>query len=142
MEAKTRPRKAGRRPILVLTPQEIVPTEREECVAFWGYCQRVLKLGFSIFHVPNEGIRETWYTKALIAIGLTPGVLDYVILIPNAKYHALLIDMKRSNERHKKKNANQEAFIENALKQGYYACYAYGFDDALKIYTDYVNNKL
>ncbi len=142
MEAKTVARKPGRRPILVLKPQEIIPTEREECVAFWDYCQRVLRLGKSVYHIPNEGMREGWYAKALVKIGLTPGVLDFFFQKHNKRWHGLYIDMKRRNRQNHKKDADQEAFIENALKDGYYACYAYGFDDALRIYTDYVNDKL
>ena len=137
-----RKRRIGRRPILNLKTQTIIPSEHQECKVFWEYCQRVLRLGLSVFHVANEGMRETWYTKSLISIGLTPGVLDYVFLIPNNKYHGLIIDMKRIDEREKKKKPTQEAFIENCIKSGYYASYAYGCEDAIKIYTDYVNNKL
>ena len=137
-----RKRRIGRRPILNLKTQEIIPSERQECLLFWEYCQTKLKLGLSVFHVPNEGKRDEWYAKALKAIGLTPGVLDYIFLKPNHKWHALIIDMKRRDERSKPKKATQEAFIENAMKEGYYATYAYGFDDALKIYTDYVNNRI
>jgi len=96
----------------------------------------------SVFHVPNEGMRDAWYTKSLISIGLTPGVLDYVFLVPNEKWHGLVIDMKRINERGRKKRENQEAFIEKCLENGYYATYAYGFDDAIRIYRDYVENRL
>lgn len=138
----TRKRRIGRRPILNLKTQELVPSEYEECKAFWQYCQKILRLGMSIFHVPNEGIRESWYTKALINIGLTPGVLDYFYIKANQKWHGLIIDMKRRDLRGKETDPKQDAFIENAKKNGYYASYAYGFDDAVKIYTDYVNNRL
>lgn len=96
----------------------------------------------SVFHVPNEGKRDEWYAKALGRIGLTRGVLDYVFLVANEKYHGLIIDMKRIDERYKKKKPEQEAFIENAFKRGYYGSYAYGCADAIKIYTDYINNRL
>jgi len=137
-----RKRRIGAFPRFKLEAQEIVPTEYEECKAFWQYCQKVLKLGKSVHHIPNEGMRESWFAKALIRIGLVPGTLDYFFQRSNNKWHGLYIDMKRKNQRDKKKNLDQESFIENALKDGYYAAYAYGCDDAIKIYTDYVNNRI
>lgn len=137
-----RRRRIGRRPILKLETQELIPSEYEESKAFWQYCQRVLRLGMSVHHIPNEGMRESWYTKALIRIGLLPGVLDFFIQRVNKKWHGLYIDMKRKDQRGKKTDEDQDAFIENAIKDGYYASYAYGCDDAIKIYTDYVNNRI
>lgn len=142
MQARPRKRRIGRRPKLDLKTQEIIPSEFEECKAFWQYCQRYLRLGLSVFHVPNEGIRESWYTKALINIGMTPGVLDYFFLKRTEKYGGLIIDMKRRNMRGKKTDEDQDLFIENAIKEGYYASYAYGCEDAIRIYTEYVNNRL
>jgi hypothetical protein len=137
-----RKKRLGRRPILKLETQEIIPSEYEESKAFWSYCQLKLKLGKSIHHIPNEGMRESWFTKALIRIGLLPGTLDYFIQRSNSKWHGLYIDMKRRDQKNGKKDIDQEAFIENALKDGYYATYAYGCDDAIKIYTDFINNKI
>jgi hypothetical protein len=137
-----RKQRIGRRPILKLKTQELIPSEYEECKAFWHYCQRIIRLGRSVHHIPNEGMRQSWYTKALIMIGLLPGALDYFIQKPNQKWHGIYIDMKRKDQREKNKDSEQEAFIENALKDGYYATYAYGCDDAIKIYTDYINNRI
>lgn len=128
--------------ITVSKSHEIIISEYEECKAFWQYCQVVLRLGKSIHHIPNEGKRESWYTKTLICIGLLPGTLDYFIQRPTLKWHGLYIDMKRKDQRGKKTNLYQDEFIKNAINDGYYACYAYGCDDAIKIYTDYINNRI
>ncbi len=135
-------KKYSRRPILNLKTQTIIPSEFKECQAFWEYCQRVLRLGTTIIKHCNEGQRDEWYGKALRTVGLTPGVCDYQYLVSNGKYHTLWIEMKRANERERKKRPEQDAFIEMLLKNGHYASYAYGCDDAIRIYTEYVNNKL
>lgn len=122
--------------------QEIIPSEYEECKAFWAYCQRVLRLGKRAFHHANEGKRDAWYGKALKNIGLTPGLLDYQFLKKNPKYIGLWIEMKRKDGRKKPKDPDQEEMMEILREEGYYANYAYGCDDAIKIYTDYVNNRL
>jgi hypothetical protein len=135
-------RRIGRRPVLDLKTQTLIPSEYEECKAFWQYCQKVLRLGKKIHHIANEGIRDSWYTKSLINIGLTPGVLDYHYVPRNDKFIGLWIEMKRIDGREKKKDADQEEFIAMLNENGHYATYAYGCDHAIKIYTDYVNNRL
>jgi hypothetical protein len=119
-----------------------VPTEYQECKIFWDYCQRVLKLGMLIYHIPNEGKRQGWYAKALNRIGLTPGILDYHYIQRNEKYLGLWLDMKRIDGLHKKKDEKQEECIEMLRQCGHYACYAYGAHDAIKILDDYRENRL
>lgn len=135
-------RRAGRRPILDLKTQTLIASEYEECKAFWNYCQQVLHLGKTLIKHANEDRRDAWFAKALVAIGLTHGVCDYQYLVSNGKYHTLWIEMKRIDERGKKTRAEQDDFIEMLKRHGHYATYAYGCDEAIKIYTDYVNNKL
>lgn len=124
---------------LKMTP---FPTEYQECRAFWDYCQIVLKLGKRVFHHVNEGKRTYAHTQALKNIGLTPGLLDYQFLIENDKYKGLWIEMKRKDGINKKKNKEQDEFIALLLDSGYYACYSYGYEHAIRIYKDYVNNRL
>lgn len=131
-----------RRTTFNLKMQELILSEYDESKAFYQYTQKILRLGKAIYHIPNEGIRENWYTKVLKAIGLTPGVCDFHYIPRNEKYLGLWIEMKRRDGRTKIKDMQQEEFIEMLLKNGHYATYAYGFDDAIKIYTDYVNNRL
>jgi len=137
-----RKKRIGRRPILNLKMQKIVPSEFQECKLFWQYCQTVLRLGMSIYHIANEGKRDSWYTKALLNIGLTPGMLDYHYIPRNEKFIGLWIEMKKIDGRDKAKDPDQEACIEMLLKNGHHACYAYGADHAIKIVTDYVNNRI
>lgn len=68
--------------------------------------------------------------------------MDYQWPVPNKKYIGLWLEFKRVDERGKKTKPEQDEWIARLLKIGHYASYAYGCDDAIKIYTDYVNNRL
>lgn len=137
-----RKRRIGRRPILDLKAQTLIPSEYQECKAFWGYAQRVPRLGEYLIKHANERIGHSWFTKALIAIGMRPGILDYQWPVPNQKYLGLWLEFKRIDQREKKKDVDQDEWIEKLNKIGHYASYAYGCEHAIKIYTDYVNNRL
>ena len=47
-----------------------------------------------LFAVPNGGRRDGITGARLKEEGVLAGVADLVLLVPNAKYHALLIEMK------------------------------------------------
>jgi hypothetical protein len=140
--AMLRKRRIGRRPILDLKAQIVIPSEYQECKAFWGYAQIVPLLREYLIKHANERIGHSWFTKALIAIGMRPGLVDYQWPLRNEKYNGLWIEMKRIDGREKAKDADQDEWIEKLRKIGHYATYAYGCDHAIKIYTDYVNNRL
>lgn len=118
-----------------------VPTEYHECKAFWQYA---CKAGFSddLVKNVNEHKSEGWFARALCAIGLRKGLPDYHYIVPNDKYAGLWIEMKRTTELGKKHRPEQDEWIARLKKRGHYAGYAYGADDAIRIYTDYVNNRI
>jgi hypothetical protein len=128
-----------KRPILDLKSQKLIVSEYEECKAFWDYCQRVLKLGKTIIKIPNDE-RDDWFRRALVAIGLTVGACDYVYLSSNEIYHTCWIEMKRQDERGKRRRAEQDAFIDMLRRNGHFASYAYGAKDAIEILIGYINN--
>lgn len=121
---------------------KVIPTEYQECKAFYQYTQTVLRLGKTIIKHVNEGARVGWWGKALCLIGLTRGVCDYQFICPNNKYSTLWLEMKRTDGYHKKKNADQDEFIAILRAHGHYACYVYGWEDAVKILHSYINNEL
>ena len=51
-------------------------------------------LAARLFAVPNGGRRDGITGARLKEEGVLAGVADLVLLVPNAKYHALLIEMK------------------------------------------------
>jgi hypothetical protein len=133
----------GKRPILNLKTQTLIPSEYQECKTFWQYATR---LGFAedlIKHANERKERDGgWFLKALFAIGFRKGLLDYQYIVANQKYHSLWIEMKRLDHDPKNNKAEQDEWIERLLKKGHYASYAYGCDHAIKIYQDYINNRL
>lgn len=137
-----RKRRIGRRPILDLKMQVLIPSEYQECKAFWQYAQMIPLLKKFLAKHANERIGHSWFTKALIAIGMRPGLLDYQWPVRNNKYIGLWIEMKRIDQRDKAKDADQDEWIANLLEIGHYATYAYGCDHAIQIYNDYINNRL
>lgn len=126
-----------------LIERKLIPTEYQECKAFWQYACRA---GFSddLIKNANERIQVDggWFIKALYAIGFRKGLLDYQLIRSNEKYHTLWIEMKRIDQRNIKKRPEQDEWIERLLRRGHYAAYAYGCDDAIRIYKEYINNEL
>ena len=140
--AIVRKRRIGRRPILNLEMTQFIPSEYEECKAFWQYLVRLRLDDDWTKHANERKGDDVWFIKALYAIGFRKGLPDYQNIVPNEKYHSLWIEMKRVDQRDVKKKPEQDEWIERLLKRGHYATYAYGCDDAIRIYKDYVNNKL
>lgn len=135
-------RKRTKRPRLDSTTQQLIPSEYQECKSFWQYA---IAKGFDGDLIKNANERkggESWFIQILYAIGFRKGLLDYHYIVANEKYHGLWIEMKRIDQRDKKKSQEQNEWIEKLLKRGHYASYAYGVDEAIKIYMDYVNNRL
>jgi len=120
----------------------VIPTEYQECKTFYQYTQTVLRLGKTIVKHVNEGARVAWWGKALCAIGLTRGVCDYQYFVPNKKYHGLWIEMKRVNERDRKRRPEQDEFIATLRAHGHYACYVYGAGEAIRILEEYMADRL
>lgn len=120
----------------------LVPTEYQECKAFWQYC---VALGYAPDLIKQANERKEsqgWFIRALIAIGFRKGLPDYQYIVSNGKYHSLWIEMKRKNAKGLKSNHDQNEWIERLLKRGHYACYAMGCDDAIRILHLYLNNQL
>ena len=138
--AVIRKKRIGLRP--KLQNGQLIPSEYQECKAFWQYA---VAKGFSDYlvkHCNERKENDPWFVKSLLAIGLAKGLPDYQYIIPNAKYHSLWLEMKRKDQRNEKKRPEQDTWIARLKKVGHYSTYAYGCDDAIKIYTDYVNNRL
>lgn len=137
-----RKRRIGKRPILDLKTQTLIPSEYQECKAFWQWAQNIPKAKKFLIKQANERNGDSWFTKALIAIGLRPGLPDYQYPIRNDKYIGLWIEVKRIDQRNVKKKPEQDEWLENLRQEGHYSSYAYGCAEAIKIYTDYVNNRI
>lgn len=119
-----------------------IPTEYQECKAYWSWAQHhTILREYLIKHV-NEGKRSYVSAKYLQLIGMRKGLPDYQLPIPNNKFHSLWLEMKRINQKNRKKDTDQLAWQERLLRAGHCAIFVYGWEDAAKITIAYLNNKI
>lgn len=90
------------------------------------------------FHVPNEGKRTLAGNAKLKRQGLLAGVSDIIILTPNKDYHGLVIELKVKTGR---VSDSQKNFLQQCLRNGFYACVVYSLDALKEVLTDYLENK-
>ena len=102
------------------------------------------------YAIPNGGKRHVKTASDLKKQGVSAGVPDLCIPIPNNDYHGLYIEMKRRPKilkNGKKSYTNSSASISqlewisklNAL--GYKATICYGSDEAIEVIKKYLENK-
>jgi hypothetical protein len=135
-------RSRTRRPLLKLSTQTLIVSEYEECKTFMDWVNLNPALAQFMIKNTNEGQYTPWFVKALIRIGMRPGLPDYHLPLKNDRFMGLWIEMKRKDEQDKKKKAEQDAWIARLNKIGHYATYAYGADEAIRITNQYLNNKI
>ena len=102
-----------------------------------------------IFRVSIDGVRLPIgiLMKMKRSGGLQRSLPDIEIFYPNKGYHGLFIEMKVTGRKLKKKNgdwmderlAEQATTIEKLNNLGYYATFADGESDAIKIIENYFN---
>lgn len=67
---------------------------RLQCECFRVFGLRYRQLAGRLFAVPNGGRRDAVTAAKLKAEGVVAGVADLILLVPNDRYGALLIEMK------------------------------------------------
>lgn len=121
---------------------EHIPSEYDECLTFYQWTQWHPRLKGNVIKIVNEGKRSVVQGARLKAIGLSKGEPDYIIPVPNRKYHSLWLEVKTVDERLKKQKKEQIEKINRLLKLGHYATFAFGASQCIQITTDYLNNML
>ena len=81
-----------------------------------------------LHHVPNEGFRSLRAGHELKLQGMKPGVPDICLPVPKGRYHALYIEMKRSNGG--RVSEAQNWWIDKLNGAGNLAVICHGFDEA------------
>lgn len=92
----------------------------------------------NLFAVPNGSMRDVIVGGKLKAEGVLAGVSDLILLKPNGKYGALLIEMKTARGRQSEKQAEWQSLIE---KDGYKYVVCRSIDDFMREVKDYLSNK-
>ena len=106
------------------------------------------KLAHLLFHVPNGGSRAFRISKSgarfspeaqrLKKMGIRPGVSDLFLMLPNAAYHGLWIEMKA---RDGKMSPEQIEFQANALDLGFDVCIVRKFEQFKQFLEEYISHR-
>lgn len=115
-------------------------TEYEECEALWQWAQLTPVVKDYLFKIVNEGKRSKWYGQQLRNIGLRPGIPDYCLPIPNNNFHALWLEMKTKHLKGSVFAPTQIEWMSKLNHAGYYATFVFGWEDAVRVIKDYLNN--
>ena len=92
-----------------------------------------------MFSIPNGSLRNKMVAVKLRREGVKAGTSDFTIQVPRCGYHGLWIELKAEKGR---KQDNQVEFIDAIRKQGYYADFVFGADDAIQLIQKYMDGKI
>ena len=92
-----------------------------------------------LYHVPNGGKRDARTAAILKRCGVKSGVPDLVLPVARCGYHGLYIELKAGKNRTSK---NQDMWLENLRKQGYFTAVAYGFEEATSLILRYLKGEV
>jgi len=112
------------------------PTEREEQKTLIQYLRA---RGIPFYAVPNGGSRNPIEAKNLKAEGVSAGVPDICIPVPNKKYHGLYIEMKR--QKGGRVSEKQKEWIDRLNQNGYLAVVCRGFKEAKIVVEKYMEGR-
>ena len=73
------------------------PSETALQMAAWRYLQYALPPEVRAFHVPNGGKRDEREAAKLKAMGVCPGVHDFVFVLPNAQVATIELKVGRND---------------------------------------------
>lgn len=108
---------------------------------------RWLHPNVNAFHVPNGGSRSKILIRGKLVcvegekfkrMGVKPGVSDVLILVPRGKYHGAILELKTEDG---KLSPEQESFLRQCAKDGYYAAALFSFNEFTETVTWYLNLK-
>lgn len=91
-----------------------------------------------LFAIPNGGMRHPIEAHNLKLQGVKAGIPDLMLAYPSNNYHGLFIELKRNSPRKGLISAEQAIWLHRLQNAGYLATVAYGWEDAWKIITNYL----
>lgn len=126
----------------MLMAYDLVPyedAEQAEVMEWAAWCKYRKELKW-LFHVPNGGERPGAVAKKLSHLGVKSGVSDLVLPLARGGYHGLFIELKR--QKGGKLSDSQREFLDDMIAAGYMAAVARGSEEAIRIITDYLEERL
>lgn len=92
-----------------------------------------------MFAIPNGGRRDKKEAYFLQRSGLKAGVPDMLLPVARGKYHGLFIELKVGKN---KPTYLQNQWLKGLAEQGYKAVVCYGWTEAAKTITNYLNGDI
>lgn len=122
--------------------RQIVPTEKQEHMAFMSWCRTQPVIRDIIIHIPNGEKRDKITGYHLKQMGVRPGVSDFFLPLPVQDddgnwFHGLWLELKRKS--HANESSEQRNWINSMRFYGYQAFFCYGCDDAIQKLKNYVS---
>ncbi len=112
-----------------------VSEHSEQCTVI-EYC-RLRR--YPVFAIPNGGSRNKAEAARLKAEGVSAGVPDLFLPVPNKSHHGLFIEMKVGRNR---PSPAQDNWLALLRKNGYDAQVCYGADAAIAVIDDYMRDAM
>lgn len=119
-----------------------IPTEMQECRAYWQWVQTVPLLRDYLYKIVNEGKRSVIQGGQLKQIGLRAGLPDYHFPVANDNWYGFWLEMKTRKKSEKVMPSHQSDWLEKLRKIRQYATFAYGWEDAAEKTMSYLQNKV
>lgn len=91
-----------------------------------------------MYHIPNGGKRNALEAASLKRQGVKAGVPDIHLPVARGGFHSLYIELKVGNNQPTEK---QKEWLRDLKEQGNCIAVCYGFSEAVKVITDYLNLK-
>lgn len=116
-----------------------VPTESDEQAALYRWINFMIPKFpelENLYHIPNEGKRSDSEGARLKREGLIPGMPDLCLPSAHGGYHALYIEMKRTQSARVTKEQSERIMKLTLL--GNYAVICYGWEEAQKVIEWYI----
>lgn len=120
----------------------LIPSEIQECVAYWEWSQNIPVLKDYLYKIPNEGKRSLSYGKKMKMIGLRSGLPDYHYPIPNETFNGFWLEMKTRDKKNHSLPDLQKIWLNKLNKANHYATFAFGWEDAAEKTISYIKNLL
>lgn len=116
--------------------------EEQVCKAYveWFELQYPHAAAFLI-HVPNE--RAERATRQLLkALGVRPGVQDYLLFEPRAEFVGMALEMKRAGATLSDVTKDQRRWATRLAMHRWFTAVANGIDEAMEITNAYMGNRI
>ena len=110
-------------------------SEQEAVIRWAGYMAGRYPELELLYHIPNGGSRNAIEAANLKRQGVKAGVPDICLPVKRGHYNGLYIEMKFGRN---KPTAKQTEWIHKLRECGYKAVVCYGFQDTVKVITEYL----